>query len=158
MAVSEKWTIWICQLIRDYIDAAAGVDGVPATATVPRYVFDEGEEVTDPHLHFSAIIRRRPHEYLLPMTVEIRLSTQASGEGATTETVAVGWMQAIRRRIQDTTSLAAWLAALSSATRRGWQIIAAPTMNAEPDITFDSESGRRTCSEFIRLLVRIEEE
>lgn len=158
MAVSEKWTVWICELLRDYIDAAAGVDGVPATATVPRYVFDDGSAVTDPHFHFSSVIGKRPHEYLLPMTVEIRLSTQAAGDSATTESVAIGWMQAIRRRIQATTTLDAWLAALSSATRRGWQIIAAPTMNAEPEIVYDTESGRRTCSEFVKLLVRIENE
>ena len=162
MAVSEKWTIWLCNLIKDYIDAAAGVDGIPLAADVPRFVFDEGEEVTDPHLHFSAVIRKRQHEYLLPMTLEIRLVTQAAGENATTETVAVGWQQAIRRRIQakvaGVSTFGAWLAALSSDTRRGWQIVAEPTMNAEPDIAFDFESGRRICTEELRLAVVIEKE
>lgn len=162
MAVSENWPVWAATLIKDYIDAAAGTNGIPATADVPRFVFSDGDELTTPHLHFSATIRKRPHEYVLPMTVEIRLVTQAAGTSSTTEAAAIAWMQAIRRRIQEkvagVSTLGTWLAALSASTRRGWQIVAEPTMNAEPDLVFDSDSGRRECTESVRFAVVIEKE
>lgn len=162
MPVSEIWPVWICDLLRDYIDAAAGVDGIPTAAAVPRFIFSDGSEVTDPHLHFSAVIGKRWHEYVLPMTVEIRLVTQAAGDSATTEAAAVAWMQAIRRRIQakpaGVSTFGTWLSALSAETRRGWQILAEPTMNAEIEVDYDSDPGRRICTEQVRISVRIESE
>lgn len=162
MSVPSSWTIWLSELIRDYTDAAAGTGGIPSTADVPRFIFDDGSQLTDPHLSFRASIGARKHERVLPMTVEILLVTQAAGDNATTEAAASAWMQAIRRRIQEkidnVSTFGTWLAALSAETRRGWQIVAEPRLNAEPDIVYDSDSGRREQTETLRLSVLIETE
>lgn len=154
---SDNWKQFIAQLFKNYLAATAGAEGgPPAVATVPVYLFSDAAELPAICLTITPLQKRkRFHEYVIPFDIEFTLQTIHSGDGATTELQAEEWMQAFRRRLQDTAALDAWLAALSLEDRTGWHIPWAPTMNEEDDIEFDPESSRRTQTATMRVSLRI---
>lgn len=154
---SHNWKQFICELFQAYLTAAAGTeDGPPAIAAVPVYLFSDGVELPDICLVIYALEKRkRFHEYVIPFTLEFEMHTIHSGDAAVTELQAEAWMQAYRRRLQDTASLSSWLAALTADERAGWHLPWAPTMNEAEEIEFDSASSRRIHTESMRVSLRV---
>lgn len=152
---NDQWKLWICGLFKDYLTAGRGANDLPDADTLPFYTFADGAELPDVCLEIDAVTRKRSHEYLIPFTLHFTLHTIHTGTGADTELQAETWAQAIRRRLQDTTSLNTWLSALTLEQRTGWRIPWAPTMNEEADVEFVSDSGRRHHTEYLRCSVQI---
>lgn len=119
---STNWDLFFNELFRDYLKHAdSTAAGVPAPATVPFRAAQDKEVVSRPRVVIGHEREGSDNVEVYAATFTITGHFLDDATQGTSATQAETWMQKIRQRLADETSLKAYITALSTEIKSGWQ-------------------------------------
>ena len=119
---SKNWDLFFNELFRDYLRTSASITaGVPTTAQMPIRAAQDKEPVTRPRAVISHARRTETLENVYDATFTVTAHILDDATQGTTADQAEAWLQKIRQRLADRTALRAYITALATETKTGWQ-------------------------------------
>lgn len=118
----KNWDLFFNELFRDYLRTTASLSaGVPTAAQMPIRAAQDKDPVTRPRAVISHVRRTETSENVYDATITVTAHILDDATQGTTAEQAEAWLQKIRQRLADRTALRAYITALSTETKTGWQ-------------------------------------
>lgn len=148
-----EWTSFFSQLVRDYVAAGAGAEGVPAESVLAQVMQDDTAAAKEPRMVWTCEPEPRTHPDVFEgvITGTLELTTR---KGSTGPADAAEWMGAMDQRLRDNAAMSEWMGDLSEARRTGWQIINKQVMPVAVDA--DPEAGMQRRALRVRIYAMVQ--